>query len=568
MTNYLQQSSDLVSEKSSTISLTSTPQEPVTKTAEKGSENAGSLNIAGTMQALDQMTTSCMIDETAPTTAISPATEENAPTSQYGFSTSLGTSHMMGGNSIGVAIASLNHAQELMLEVNLSWLQQNRLSFTAGTSLSLSELKDMQASAEEQKNSGYYEAYQMFAQGGTAAAGVGMTMAQTRQERQGFKTESANVDREHNTLDLLNRAEKKAANPDVVPSNDPHRTLKSDIKTEQNKVIQSLVKKQPATGETRVNQDINKALDDAGFEKGATGKKYVLDDAGDMMQHGTNFKAEVGLTRVNKDVRIDENNKFIDNKGYVLKKDGDNYVRDQKEVKGIFYNEKKEYKSDSNYIQENGEGNKVTPKNIDNSGFIVENNQRIGQVRFVTRDEVITGDVQRNNGTPTQRTKQSKDDLDHETFYQHGKDKIRFWGEKPEQQLDYRNKHVVDAMVDMKNNKTAEFDEFRAATQKRYKDAFDSRGSHLGQFNGTLQMNNALYGAMGNFAGGALKIVSSDYSYEAQKDGATSRYEGTMANQFFSFASNWQSQASKAYDQSLSALSGPLDALRRAVSRG
>jgi hypothetical protein len=608
--------------------------------------------------------------------------------SEHGFSTAAHENHMMGGNSVGVAIASLNHAQDMLLQVDLDWLEQNRLTFSAGIQFANDELSDMKSSAEEQKLSGYYEAYGMFAQGAASGVGIGTTLAATRSARNNINLQNKHIEREQSTLDLFDRADKNKQPPVIEAGDDTQKLRQSDVKQQSNRLIQDAVLKQPNPGQTNIHQSIEDAIAGDGF---IGENKYILTNGEAlpdgtipqrMQQDGTSSLAGEALINRTTGRKIDVGAEGleIDNQGYLLQRGTNNRIpildgsgtptgQYQKTTgfRVINHIDPEGYRVEINtgHRQEIGTGlpvradgvvldgnqgtaseRKVTPdqclKGVDDEGFIlkIEGTSSSGNIRavrdgssltrFVTKDEIRTGKVIRDvDGSQDFRgPKDLRNDLDvmpedveHTSLIGWGVSSARnrqlqsyrpanalgeVFGANPttvsrqslytrganatyrkwlsggalenagivdaphtNRQFNYRNKRIEEAFTTESMTATGKDKvALREATAKRLKEAQDSRATSLHEFTNTSTLYNAAFGALGSVLGGYMKILSSNHSYDAQCEAAFSKYEGTIANNFFGAASNWQSQASKAYDQSLSVLSSSLDSLRRAVSRG
>ncbi len=141
--------------------------------------------------------------------------------------------------------------------------------------------------------------------------------------------------------------------------------------------------------------------------------------------------------------------------------------------------------------------------------------------------------------------------------------------------LNYSHQDVVDAYSDegLMASGVADPRAYRAnlkqQTEADLKTSTEARDRAAQTFSGNASWYNTVCTAFGgNILQGLFKIMSADEAYTSQQEAATARFLEAQGSQLYGQASNWQGQASKAYDQSLSILSGPLDALRRAVSRG
>lgn len=536
------------------------------------------------------------------------STDVEIENNSLGFSTTTYGHYAMGGNSVGVAIASLNHAQDMLLQVDLDWLQQNRLAFSFGTTKALEEMEMMNDSAEDQKEAGYYEAYGLFASGAAAGVGVGATLASSRAALNTVKTENANITQQRRTLDTLNKAEELE---------DTHGVLATDVaaNVDAQRIMDTRVERQTemrntlAAGNKRTEIADRRAYGDnfgrpnskivtgpngrvkfdgddiveseVGSDGYVVGRVHTADSARAYNTARGTAAPNRGNLRHGDDVAAGDRIEGFDRGGFALNDDGTKKAHNG----GFDATHGQAFKSVRTVSLDDVNGNyggvradatrpnqhnfTVRPEESE-SGWIPTGRRQYNQFNELRNSKNSAcgraPDIIERQSTPTRITNPAKRLLARVGLSDGPNDKMR---------LNSRNEEVIDSYSDksLKEAGIADPKAHRAATKARVEEELKTstrnRGDAMGEFNANVQWYNMICTAMGgNILQGEFKILSSDKAYDAQTEAALSKYLGQTANQLFSAASNWQGQASKAYDQSLSVLSGPLDALRRAVSRG
>lgn len=513
------------------------------------------------------------------------STDVEIENNSLGFSTTTYGHYAMGGNSVGVAIASLNHAQDMLLQTDLDWLQQNRLAFSFGTTKALEEMDMMIDSAQDQKEAGYYEAYGLFASGAAAGVGVGATLASSRAALNTVKTENANITQQRRTLDMLEKS--KTSDGGLIVSDSPVAQRRSDAQIERHKAIRAAV-----TSDNNQTEIASRA--DYPVEVNGQPSKYITGPNGRVRFQGDGS---------------DDAGSNIGSDGFLKRADGNNETYTAEDVEA--YNRSgagergalNEFPAvgepvqgvDQNGNALNRNGTKIPGKFVryvthDEVNHFTRPGERATQQHFDARPETVDGEgwhipgSRQANQWSEYRGKRAPDIIERQDtstrivdgtrnfFHNRAPGRVDAATPKP-MRLNYKNEEVADAFssnsLAASGEDAAFTTRFKAKMQEDLKTSTAARDRAMGEFNANVQWYNMICTAMGgNILQGEFKILSSDKAYDAQTEAALSKYLGQTANQLFSAASNWQGQASKAYDQSLSVLSGPLDALRRAVSRG